>query len=273
MAQPLVSIITTTKNRKDLLLKLLDKMREQTYHPFEHIIIDAGSTDGTLDILRKLENKYPVRWISETDKNQTEGVNKGLKLAQGELVAITHDDDYWLPNGLRMLVHEFNSNPYLDLAYGDSFSLFPDQHTERVSYRRYDLADMVNRGYQIPQHGCIFKRSWFDRIGFLDDSIDHVAEYDFFLRLIEQGGRYMHVPEIVCVGLQHDRKESWVCREHAWQETWRVNRAHGGQLLSLFTLLYVKNRYFYGLSQKMNKYIPGVLNGLKRIFKTPHYSL
>lgn len=267
----LVSIITVTKNRRVLLEKLIKSTLNYDYPTIEHIVIDGLSSDGTPELLKQYEDKYNLRWVSEKDKNQTEGVNKGLKMATGEFIIINHDDDYWLENGITRLMEEFFKNSELDLVYGDSYSVFPDGRKEVVRYRYYTHNEMIDGGYQIPQHGSILKRFWLDKVGYLDENINHVAEYEFFLKMIENGAKYKHIPEIVCVGLQHAQKESWVCWNHSWDETLMVNRRHGGRFFSKFTLIYWKNRYFLKPAKFIKKYFPWLFKLINKIFKPPVY--
>lgn len=271
MPNHLVSIITTTRNRKVFLEKLIKNILEQDYKNIEHIVVDALSTDGTQDLLRSYEKTYNLKWISERDRMQTEGVNKGLRMAMGDLITITHDDDYWLPDGLGRLVEEFERNSELALVYGDGYSLFSDGHQERVRYRHYSMTDMINGGYQIPQHTALIRRSWLNRVGWLDEEIEHVAEYELFLRIIRAGGQYRHVAEPVAVALQHSHKASWVCWNHSWDETWQVNRRHGGRLWSTFALVYLKNRYLKNFSSWLQRRLPRLLRWLKLWLKTPTY--
>lgn len=245
---------------------------ELDYPNIEHIVVDSASTDGTAELLKQYEKKYRLRWISEPDKNQTEGVNKGLRMAKGEFVAITHDDDWWGKGGISVLMKEFESDHSLDLVYGDSISLFPNGKEERVYYKHYGVDDMINGGYQIPQHGCIFKRAWLDNVGFLDERIHHVAEYELFLRIIRGGGRHLHVPKVIGVGFQHGRKESWICWGHSWDETRRVNRAHGGRFFSTFTLIYIQNRFLRKPFLLLKKYFPSLVSFVKKLVRPPIYT-
>lgn len=268
----LVSIITATRNRKNLLERLIKSIITQKYPHIEHIVVDGLSSDGTQELLKFYESKYNLHWISEKDKNQIEAINKGLKMAKGEYITITHDDDYWLPDGIDTLMKEFIDDPSPDLVYGDSYALFPDGHQELVRYGHYTLNDMVNIGYQLPQHGSIFKSKWLNELGFLNELIEYVAEYELFLRIIQTGGKYKYIPKVVGVGLQHNQKKSWVGWDRSWDETWYVNRQHGGKLFSKFTLIYLKNRYFLKPVNFIKKHLPGFFRLLLKIFKPPSYS-
>ena len=266
-----MSIITTTRNRKLFLEKLIKNILDQNYKNIEHIVVDAASTDGTQELLKSYGGKYDLKWISEKDRMQTEGVNKGLKMATGELITITHDDDAWLKDGLKTLVNECEKDNDLAMVYGDSCSLFSDGRKESTRYRYYSLDDMVNGGYQIPQHTCVFRRDWLRKVGLLDENIEHVAEYELFLRIIKAGGKYKYIPKFVAIGYQHENKASWKCWDHSWDETWLVNRKHGGLIFSKFALVYIKYRYFRNLGEWLRRLFPKLYELAKKIFKVPIY--
>lgn len=267
----LVSIVTATRNRKKFLEKLIKSLLSQTHRNIEHIVVDGLSGDGTQELLKKYEEKYRLRWISEPDKNQVEAINKGLKMARGEFVTITHDDDYWLPAGIALLIKEFEKNPSLDIIYGDSWGEHEDGRRVRRSFKQYTLGQMVNGGYQIPQDSSIFRRSWIEKVGYLKEDFEYVSEYEFFLRVIRAGGMHLHVPEVVEVGGIHGEKKSLVGADRSWEETLRANRMHGGKFFSRVTLLYLKNRYFRGPSDFMKRKFPALFTYARKKAKLPEY--
>ena len=89
----LVSIVTPTYNRAPLLRHTMASVRRQTHRAIEHIVIDGGSTDGTIHSLRQAEGTYPLRWVSEPDKGMYHAINKGLAMASGDILAYLNSDD------------------------------------------------------------------------------------------------------------------------------------------------------------------------------------
>lgn len=268
---PLVSIVTATKNREHLLEKLIKSIASQTYPAVEHIVIDGASSDGTKEMLAAYEKRYRLTWISETDRNQIEAINKGLRLAKGEYVSVTHDDDYWLEDGIRILMESGAGKKGVDIISGDSWELFPDGQMRRCYYRTYSMSEVINRGYQIPQHGAIFKRSWLNVVGFQDPNLEYVSELELFLRMMSHGARFEHVSELVGVTLRHADQKSWRGRKRSADETWEINRKYGASLFSLYTLLYLKNRYFSEVDLFLKRHLKNPYSWLKKIFKTPTY--
>lgn len=93
----MISIITPTYNSAEYLEDCIKSILSQSYRDFEHIIVDGGSTDGTLDIIKKYENQYPVRWISEKDNGMYDAIAKGFQMAKGDIFCWLNSDDMYMP--------------------------------------------------------------------------------------------------------------------------------------------------------------------------------
>src|SRR5690349_9655830 len=106
-APPLVSIVTPSLNRVDLIESTLRSVRSQSYPNVEHIVVDGGSTDGTLEVLRRYEGTYGLRWMSEPDQGMYDAINKGLAMARGEILAYLNTDDLYLPWTIDTVVSTF----------------------------------------------------------------------------------------------------------------------------------------------------------------------
>ena len=116
---PLVSIVTPSLNRADLIESTLRSVRSQSYPHVEHIVVDGGSTDGTLAVLRRYEGTYGLRWISEPDHGMYSAINKGLAMARGQVLAYLNSDDLYFPWTVETVVAAFRSHPEADLVHGD----------------------------------------------------------------------------------------------------------------------------------------------------------
>jgi glycosyltransferase involved in cell wall biosynthesis len=119
----LVSIITPSFNQANYIKDTILSVRHQSYRPIEHIIIDGGSTDETIDILKTYQldsSGIQVNWISEKDRGQAHAINKGLKLAHGDIIGwINSDDVYFYKNVIERVVNEFMNNPDIDIIHGN----------------------------------------------------------------------------------------------------------------------------------------------------------
>ena len=99
----MISIITPTYNSEEYLEDCIKSIMSQTYTNYEHIIVDGGSLDGTIDIIKKYENKYPVHWISEKDNGMYDAIAKGFKLAKGDIFCWLNSDDMYMPWTLNVI--------------------------------------------------------------------------------------------------------------------------------------------------------------------------
>ena len=115
---PLISIITVVLNNEKYFQECLDSLHSQNYQNYEHIVVDGGSTDDTIKIIKKNEDKIDY-WISEKDKGIYDGFNKGMSLAKGEYVGFLNSDDIFYSNKtLNYVVDEFKKNKELDFIFG-----------------------------------------------------------------------------------------------------------------------------------------------------------
>src|SRR5689334_11566829 len=115
---PLVSIITPSLNQAAFIESAIDSVLTQDYPKIEYIVIDGGSTDGTLDILRRYGDR--VRWLSEPDAGQSDAIDKGVRLTHGEILAWLNADDAYLPGAVSLAVAAFAEDPARALVYGDA---------------------------------------------------------------------------------------------------------------------------------------------------------
>jgi glycosyltransferase involved in cell wall biosynthesis len=181
---PLVSIVTPSYNQAQFLEQTILSVLAQDYTNLEYIIIDGGSTDGSVDIIRKYETRLAY-WVSESDEGQVDGLNKGFARAGGDLLVwLNSDDIYVYPGTVSRVVSLFQQYPQVDAVSGGGVILDADGHwvrqTEvvpaRTSYQR-----LLYRN-AILQPATFFKRAVLDALP-LDESLHFAFDWDFFIRL------------------------------------------------------------------------------------------
>ena len=152
--------------------------------PHEHLVVDGGSTDGTIELLRAWENRG-VKWLSEPDRGQTHAVNKGLSRARGDIVSWINGDDEAIPDAIDRAIAHFDANHECDVVYAGIDFVSPEGMTQRQyrprgwSWHRYLLL-----GDYVPTPAILFRRSRYLAIGPLDEEWADAADYDFYLRLM-----------------------------------------------------------------------------------------
>lgn len=181
-AAPLISIITPSFNQAAYIEDTIRSVMTQDYPAWEHIVIDGGSSDGTLDILAR----YPhLRCVSEKDRGQGDAVNKGLRLARGEIIGWLNSDDTYLPGALRVAAGELDSRRDRWIIMGACE--FIDDRTPtgifhpRAYQGRRRLIE-IWKGHSIPQPSVFFHKDVIARCGDVDDSLYFGLDYDLFLR-------------------------------------------------------------------------------------------
>ncbi len=181
-----VSVVTPSFNQGRTIAATIDSVLSQSHRDFEYVVVDGGSTDETLDVLRRYEG---LRWVSEPDRGQTHAINKGLEMTSGEIVAYLNSDDVYRPGALEAAVEEFERNPSSVAAAGDCEILGEDGEVKGVFRARLsDPADLLrywlwDRGVCLPQPAVFVRRSALDRIGRFDESFDMAMDLEMWQRL------------------------------------------------------------------------------------------
>ena len=182
------SVVTPSYNQASFIEKTILSVLEQRYPAVEHIIVDGGSTDGTLDILKKYKH---LRWISEPDKGQTDAINKGLRMAKGEILAWINSDDYYLHGAFDRVVNAYKDIRKPDVVMGDI--LVVGQDGGKIARRRaipYDHKMLLFGTNYIQQPGVFFTREALEKAGYLDEDLHFAMDWDLWLRFGEAGLRF-----------------------------------------------------------------------------------
>jgi len=183
-----ISIITICFNSAQYLEQTIRSVTGQTYAGREYIIIDGGSTDGTIDIIRKYEDKID-KWISEPDHGIADAMNKGLAMASGDYVIFIHSDDYFVDStSLEKAVGEIDGS--CDMYIFQVISKFNDH--DSLS-KNNDFGILTNLKMGSCHQGHLVKRSLFDKNGFFDPKFKICMDYDFVLRSYRNGAKALSV--------------------------------------------------------------------------------
>jgi glycosyltransferase involved in cell wall biosynthesis len=196
-----ISIVTTSLNHAHFLPETLDSVQSQHYPALQHLIIDGGSTDGTLPLLESKQgpNWQHLHWQSGPDGGQTQAMNKGLRRASGDIIGWLNSDDRYRPGCLHAVARAFDDNPAIDVLYGDY--TFMDEHGAHIRNRREiefsRLVLLYHRVPHIPTTATFFRRRIFDEGNWLDESLQYAMDHEFFVRLAVKGYRFQHLPTLL----------------------------------------------------------------------------
>jgi glycosyltransferase len=195
-----ISIITVVYNNKKTILDAIMSVHSQTYKNIEHIIIDGGSDDGTLEILKQNSNLFNIL-ISEKDSGLYHAMNKGIKIAKGDIIGILNSDDlYFNSNIINEIMSNFILDSSLDLIYGDIIYVKHDNINIKVRDWKSGVLDnfYFEKG-NVPPHPSLFiKKCIYDNIGLFNLDFKIAADYEFMLRLFKiHTFKYKYLPLLI----------------------------------------------------------------------------
>jgi len=205
---PLVSIITPTYNQARFIEDTILSVKNQSYKNIEHIIIDGGSTDNTINILRKYKYSYNVLWISEPDEGQSDAINKGFNVAKGEIIGWLNSDDVYLSiYTISEIVKFFLNNFYAKIVYGDLILIDAENKVTLICpalpFFSYNLLTKIDF---IPQPSTFFTREIIDNYH-IDHCLHYAMDYDFWLK-IGMKYKFYHINKILSCFRHHANSKS-----------------------------------------------------------------
>jgi glycosyltransferase involved in cell wall biosynthesis len=236
-----VTIVTPSFNQAAFLPATIESVLAQDYPAVEYIVIDGGSTDGSVAIIERYANRL-AGWLSESDTGQTEAINKGFAQAHGEILAWINSDDVYRPGAVREAVAFLQAHPDVGMVYGDAdyidgagraIGRFPAAATD---YHR------LRRGYvHIPQQSAFFRARLWQMIGPLDPSFYFAMDYDLWVR-IASVALVRYVP-LTWAGFRlHGAAKTVAFADRCWPEMIRVHRRLGGSAISTICAKYLLRR-------------------------------
>jgi hypothetical protein len=201
---PRVSIVTPSYNQGLFIEETIRSVLLQGYPNLEHIVIDGGSTDDSVDIIRKYE-PWLAYWVSEPDQGQSDAINKGWRRARGEIVTWLNSDDTYCPGAVGMAVEYLVANPDVDLVYGDCNCVGPQGEFLGVMKGwKFDPKRQLTGRNMILQQSSFFKRSILNVVGDLDVGLRYVMDYDLWTRMLLKGCTLRHIPIALANYRLHD---------------------------------------------------------------------
>jgi len=235
---PLVSVITPSFNQARYLEATIRSVIGQDYPRIEYIIVDGGSTDGSVDVIKKYQDKLSW-WVSEKDKGQTDAINKGFNRAKGEILAWINSDDTYNPGAMGEAVKYLVNHPEVALVYADcNFIDEEDRIIGKFNSAQTDIR-RLRRGYvHIPQQTMFFRAKYWKELGPLDPSFYFAMDYDLWTRIAA------HAPFKYLAGKTwanfrlHTSGKTIAADDRCWPEMLRVHYRDNGSFFSVIVAKY-----------------------------------
>ena len=235
--RPLVSIVTPSFNQARYIEATIQSVLSQDYPRLEYLIVDGGSTDGTVEIIKQYEGRL-AWWVSEKDQGQTDAINKGFGRARGQILAWLNSDDTYEPGTVSAAVKYLLDHPDVGMVYGDCNFINDDGRvigkfgSAQTDYR------LLRRGYvHIPQQTMFFRAEWWKHIGPLDPSFYFAMDYDLWTRLAAHT-ELKYVPQTWANFRLHTTGKTIVADDRCWPEMIRVHYRDGGSFFSVIVAKY-----------------------------------
>lgn len=253
---PKVSIVTPSFNQGQFVERTILSVLNQDYTNIEYIVMDGGSTDDTLGILEKYEDR--LIWKSEPDKGQSDAINKGFQMATGEIFAWINSDDTYKAGAIGSAVEYLVEHPQVDMVYGDGHLIDEEDHLiGEFKSSPMDLRACLYHGrINIFQPSVFFRKSVLERIGPLDEKLHITMDIDYWIRMAKQG-----------LNMRHIERSLANLRWHRLAKTYQVLGQHPKYHLQLLKKHGVCPFLFYLLRYNILVYVKRVVFGNRGLFK------
>jgi glycosyltransferase involved in cell wall biosynthesis len=203
---PLVSIVTPSFNQAQFLEETIQSVLQQDYPYIEYLIIDGGSTDGSVDIIQKYE-KHITYWVSEPDKGQSHAINKGFARATGSIFAWLNADDFLVPSAVHIAIYFLSTMREIGLVYGDRLEIDTKGNITGILKCPSHDPKMFRKNITLPQETVFFRRKIFESVGRLDEELHFAMDFDLWCKM-SKITNFFHIPVFIGYFRRHESSKS-----------------------------------------------------------------
>lgn len=257
---PKVTIVTPSFNQAVYLERTIMSVLNQDYPNIEYIVLDGGSTDGSVEIIKKFQDRLAY-WVSEPDGGQGCAINRGFRHATGQIFNWLNSDDLLMPSAVRIAVHYLMENPDIGMVYGDRITI--DEKGNFLSLTQvpsYNARIFLHHLRRIPQETTFFRSELWSRVDGVDEALNYCIDYDLFVKL-SKITKFYHIPFVLGAYRKHPLSKT-VIYSHALkmagrEEISKVYRKHYLKDRSGFKVKFCKKlnnvRLYFEIRSKSSK--------------------
>lgn len=232
-----VSVITVCYNSREYIGKAIESVLNQSYKNIEYIIIDGGSTDGTIDIIRGYESIFDgrMKWISEPDNGIYDAMNKGIKISSGQIIGILNSDDWYENDAVETVVEHFSKEENIDIVHGKVNIVDSNGKFIREMYLKRNAYDFKYSEFMPICHPTAFvKRDVYTNKGLFSTKYKIAADYDFILRCINNNLHITFVDKVIT-----NFRDGGISNKRVYLSYWEATRVNMENGLSRVKAYYI----------------------------------
>lgn len=202
---PRITVVTPSYNQAQFLEQTIRSVLLQDYPDLEYMIFDGGSSDGSVEIIKKY-GAHLAHWESETDRGQSHAINKGFRKATGQIMCWLNSDDFYLPGTLKFVAESLADGTGNSALVGHALKVYADGSPTETLEGRYESRERLLqfwRGYRMHQSSIFWRREVFERVGLLDESQHYIMDFDYWVR-IARHFEFTNVNRILSCATYHE---------------------------------------------------------------------
>lgn len=182
VSYPRITVVTPSYNQGRYISDTIESVLSQNYPDLEYIVVDGGSSDGSVDVIRGYGDRL-AWWISEADRGQADAINKGFARSTGEILAFLNSDDFYFPDALHRVAGAFMDHPNVGVVWGRGEFVSETGEPRRSVGDRFDPRTIIDGGFApLPQPAIFIRRCVYEKIGGLDTDLHYTLDAEFFWR-------------------------------------------------------------------------------------------
>lgn len=209
---PKISIVTPSYNQAPFLEETILSVLSQGYPNLDYVVMDGGSTDGSVEIIRRYEKQFAY-WQSRSDEGQSDALRRGFARSSGDIFAWLNSDDTLVPGTLIPVGEYFSLHPDIDVVYGNINLVAPDGEPMYTAYPLLDLRILVYENRFIPQQAMFWRRELYERVGGVNPMLHFAMDFELTMKFLLAGARVAKIPRVLANYRFHPAAKSSTIRD------------------------------------------------------------